>query len=68
MIKLRTHILFLCDKCGRMKIVPRSDTDLKDAVFVEVCCDRCSNSGDKGETLMYYDQKGYMNEREGIFD
>lgn len=66
MQNIKTHILFICDKCGRMKIVAKADHDLPTAIFCEITCEKCA-TGDF-DTTFYYDTKGYMNERDGIFD
>jgi hypothetical protein len=61
-------ILLVCPKCHRVALVDRSDYDLKDAIFAETDCHRCLEEGMKEYPTDYYDEKGYMNEREGIWE
>lgn len=65
---LKNKILFVCPKCKRVKLLQRSNYDIKDAVFVEIECDRCGDTGSKDVDTLYYDTKGLMNYRESIWE
>lgn len=67
MENIKTHILFVCDKCRDVKLVEKADHDLPTAVYVNITCPKCETEG-FDDTKIYYDENGCMNDRENIFN
>ena len=62
---IKDHILYLCGKCGKMKIVYRADFDLKDSVFVILDCNECFDTKESNYSSKYYGKKGFLGDEEG---
>src|SRR4030095_12455750 len=60
---IKDHILYLCEKCGAMKIVDRLDSDIKNSVFVAIDCPLCEEFK-KGYPMLYYGRNGFLGDEE----
>lgn len=63
-VKPRQMVTLRCPDCRTEKSVRRDRTDPPGAVIVESPCDKCSNSGDRPETL-YFDAAGRQLDYDG---
>lgn len=68
MNSLKNKILLVCDICKRVKLVNRVEEDLTGSIFVILDCEKCLKEGMKEHTTHYYDKKGIMNYRDGIWN
>ena len=64
MFNIKSHFLFLCPKCGTMKIVNRCDFDPEQSIFVLIDCPECEDMTSTGNSLHYFGKNGYLGDEE----
>lgn len=64
----KNKILAVCLTCDRVKLVDRANYDIEGAIYYKTYCPNCEPEGAKESLMLYYDDNGFMNDREGIFD
>lgn len=67
MFNINTHILYICSKCGSMKIVERCEFDHEDSIFVCIDCPTEDIDGFNGNVMNYYGKNGYLGDEEKNF-
>ena len=64
MVNIKSHILYLCPKCGSMKIDGRCDFDPLKSIFVIIDCPECEDMKSTGNFMHYYGKNGYLGDED----